>query len=485
MTQENLGIGIAMDRRRARRVEVNRIALSWILGLAEGALAASMILVPALVYHALWGGNPLGGEALWLYVAYAVLVGAFYATSSAPSAARFLDHIQSQQVGLADSALGWTIAFALALLIAFLAGVLADFSRVSLTASFLLGVPVLLGARGMAYSALRTRVHHGQLQYRKVGVIGEEFDIARFLVNGQLWRAGYRLAGSLPFHRIQNDDKTLRKDVIKATAQDWVARGTQHVIVVGDLDDLGGLERLAAEFKHYSVNVSGVPATDNNSLRFLDVVPLGANGAVRVLRAPLGHRSVVLKRMLDLGGAVIGLALLSPVFLLVALAIKLESRGPVFFRQARRGFNGQSFMIWKFRSMNVTESGSAMTQARLGDSRITRVGRIIRSTSIDELPQFINVLRGEMSLVGPRPHALSHDSELALQLEHYAHRQRIKPGITGWAQINGFRGETVTFAQVEGRTEHDLYYIENWSIFLDCWILLLTVFSRKVRQNAF
>ena len=156
----------------------------------------------------------------------------------------------------------------------------------------------------------------------------------------------------------------------------------------------------------------------------------------------------------------------------------------MFYRQERRGFNGESFYIWKFRSMRVTESGRQMTQVRAGDSRITRVGRFIRAASIDELPQLINVVQGQMSLVGPRPHAIVHDDELGEQLASYAHRQRIKPGITGWAQVNGFRGETTTFAQIEGRTEHDLYYIENWSIFLDWWIIFLTVFSPKTRQNA-
>ena len=134
--------------------------------------------------------------------------------------------------------------------------------------------------------------------------------------------------------------------------------------------------------------------------------------------------------------------------------------------------------------MTVTESGRKMTQAKVGDKRITRIGAFIRRTSIDELPQLINVLSGDMSLVGPRPHALVHDDELGEQLASYAHRQRIKPGITGWAQVNGYRGETSTFEQIEGRTRHDLYYIDNWSIFLDCWIIVLTVFSSKTRRNA-
>src|SRR5262249_29697070 len=160
----------------------------------------------------------------------------------------------------------------------------------------------------------------------------------------------------------------------------------------------------------------------------------------------------------------VGLLLLSPLLALVALLIVVESRGPVIYRQARRGFNGETFMIWKFRSMRVTESGYKITQAQKNDPRITRVGRIIPATPIDELPQLVNVLTGQMSLVGPRPHAISHDEELSRQLAVYAHRQRIKPGITGWAQVHGFRGETSRPEQIEGRVSHDIYYIDNWSI---------------------
>jgi lipopolysaccharide/colanic/teichoic acid biosynthesis glycosyltransferase len=134
--------------------------------------------------------------------------------------------------------------------------------------------------------------------------------------------------------------------------------------------------------------------------------------------------------------------------------------------------------------MRVTESGYRMTQAQKDDPRITRIGRLLRSTSIDELPQLVNVFIGQMSLVGPRPHAVSHDEELSRELASYAHRQRIKPGITGWAQVNGFRGETATRRAIEGRVEHDIYYIDHWSIVLDVWILILTVLSPATRRNA-
>jgi putative colanic acid biosynthesis UDP-glucose lipid carrier transferase len=219
-------------------------------------------------------------------------------------------------------------------------------------------------------------------------------------------------------------------------------------------------------------------------LNMVDIVPLGSINSLRVLSTPLDETGRAFKRAFDIAGAGLGLLLASPLLLAVAAAIRLTSPGPALYRQERRGFNGDSFQILKFRSMSVMEDGRAMTQATDDDPRITPIGRFIRRTSIDELPQLINVLKGDMSLVGPRPHAISHDAELNHKFELYAQRQRIRPGITGWAQVNGYRGDTSTLAKIEGRTLHDLYYVENWSLLLDCWIILLTLFSRRTRQNA-
>ncbi|MGL5734957.1 MAG: exopolysaccharide biosynthesis polyprenyl glycosylphosphotransferase, partial [Beijerinckiaceae bacterium] len=180
----------------------------------------------------------------------------------------------------------------------------------------------------------------------------------------------------------------------------------------------------------------------------------------------------------------IGVLLLIPVALIVAIAIKLDSAGPVFFLQRRYGFNQKPFRIIKFRTMSAMDDGEHVSQARKNDSRITRVGAILRRFNIDELPQLLNVLRGDMSLVGPRPHALAHDHHFMRRIALYARRHNVKPGITGWAQVNGFRGETETDDKMIGRIEHDLYYIDNWSVFLDLTILMLTVFSPKAYRNA-
>ena len=177
--------------------------------------------------------------------------------------------------------------------------------------------------------------------------------------------------------------------------------------------------------------------------------------------------------------------MLSPLLLLTSIAIKLNSPGPVIFRQRRKGFNGREFAIYKFRTMNVLEDGTCIRQAKRGDDRVTRLGRGLRSTSIDELPQLINVLAGQMSLVGPRPHAIAHDDEYSNSIDNYAFRHHVKPGITGWAQIQGFRGETADLAAMHKRIQLDLWYINNWSFLLDFRILAKTGIELCRSRNAY
>jgi polysaccharide biosynthesis protein PslA len=484
LAQEQLGVPLRVERRSAVRWTANQALLRWAFGLCEGAMAAVAVLAPTFIYHLGVEHAPLGDVHWGLYLAYAGVAAVVYGAFSVAAAGKLLENGRHQQSVIGESALGWTGAFAVALLSSFLAGVTGELSRVSLTSAYVIGVPLLVGGRSIVHVLASNYIRAGRLQYRKAGVIGNRGDVVRFLFNGSLWRGGYQLAGTLYLEDVRDDDGVLDESAVAEAAQHWIARGAGYIVLIDSFKDIDEIERLGNDLKRFSVSVACAPATDNTSFKFLDVVPLGVNNAVRFLRQPLSDGAVLLKLAFDLGGALFGLLLLSPLFAVVALSIKLDSPGPVFYRQERRGFNGQTFFMWKFRSMTVTESGRQMTQAKPGDPRITRIGRFIRANSIDELPQLINVVRGEMSLVGPRPHAVVHDDELGQQLASYAHRQRIKPGITGWAQINGYRGETNTFAQVEGRTLHDLYYIENWSLLFDCWIILLTIFSRKARQNA-
>ena len=190
------------------------------------------------------------------------------------------------------------------------------------------------------------------------------------------------------------------------------------------------------------------------------------------------------KRVLDFAAAALLIVLFSPLLALVSLAVMLDSRGPLMFAQRRTGLNGKTFPILKFRSMHVMEDGAEVKQAAKGDARITRVGRIIRKLSLDELPQLFNVLAGDMSLVGPRPHAVAHDEYYGAALPGYAVRQQVKPGITGWAQINGARGETPTLAHMQARVDLDAWYVENTSLALDLLILARTPLEVLRTRNA-
>jgi Undecaprenyl-phosphate glucose phosphotransferase len=210
---------------------------------------------------------------------------------------------------------------------------------------------------------------------------------------------------------------------------------------------------------------------------------------INVFEQPLAGWAAVLKRVEDIVFSGLLLLMFLPLMLVIALAIKLDSRGPVFFRQLRFGFNNNPITVLKFRTMiAAAASDPTVRQAQRNDPRVTRVGRFLRRTSLDELPQLINVLKGEMSLVGPRPHAIAmraggrlYDEAVAT----YLNRHRVKPGITGWAQINGYRGEVDTIEKARARVEHDLYYIEHWSLWLDLKILLTTAPQLLAHRNAY
>ena len=206
---------------------------------------------------------------------------------------------------------------------------------------------------------------------------------------------------------------------------------------------------------------------------------------IEVQRAPLSRENLIAKRILDLMLALLGLVVFALPAAVISAAIMLDSPGPVIFRQRRKGFNGREFAIYKFRTMTVLEDGHTIQQARRDDARVTKVGRLLRAASLDEVPQLINVLKGEMSLVGPRPHALAHDDEYSNSIKKYAFRHHVKPGITGWAQVNGFRGETADIALMTKRIQHDLWYINNWSFWLDLQIMARTCLVVLRAQNAY
>jgi Undecaprenyl-phosphate glucose phosphotransferase len=246
------------------------------------------------------------------------------------------------------------------------------------------------------------------------------------------------------------------------------------------------IEMLLKKLRTVPVRIDLVP---NNVVWQFPAINMERLGSVPVLTVANGRvdeQMGVVKRIEDLVLSSLLIVAISPILLLVALAIKLDSKGPVIFRQRRHGFNNQVFEVYKFRSMTVLDSASAdVVQATRNDRRVTRIGKFLRRSSLDELPQLFNVLFGHMSIVGPRPHAVQHNIEFGSMISEYYARHNVKPGITGWAQVNGLRGETDTVDKMHRRVEFDLHYIEHWSILLDLKILVMTAFAVWFHDNAY
>ena len=237
------------------------------------------------------------------------------------------------------------------------------------------------------------------------------------------------------------------------------------------------IEQLLIRLQDSSVDVCLLPDTFGMQFHSGTASNIAEIPVVNISDVRLHGSDELFKRLFDRVGSFLAIGLLMPVMLCIAVAIKLDSRGPVMFRQLRYGMDGREIEVWKFRSMGIQEEAGHIRQATRGDTRVTRVGAFLRRYSLDELPQFFNVLQGRMSIVGPRPHAVSHNEEYRKQINGYMLRHKIKPGITGWAQVNGWRGETDTLDKMEKRVRYDLEYIQNWSAWLDVKIILMTLFQ--------
>jgi putative colanic acid biosynthesis UDP-glucose lipid carrier transferase len=275
--------------------------------------------------------------------------------------------------------------------------------------------------------------------------------------------------------------KRLSRRVIEHTRDAEI----EEIVVETDPSRWSELREFVAELRVLPFPVVFVPAGAASDMFKRPTRPLGSAVCIELQRRPLTFAECAIKRSIDVIGAGLALIIFLPLLVVVALAIKLDSRGPILFKQRRCGFNRCSFSIYKFRTMFVLEDGPSIIQARPADSRVTRVGKWLRQASIDELPQLFNVLNGSMSLVGPRPHAVAHDGQFDKAVRNYAFRRRVKPGLTGWAQIHGCRGSLPTAAAIERRVEYDLWYIDNWSLRLDLTILIQTPIEVLRARNAY
>ncbi|SIO03613.1 undecaprenyl-phosphate glucose phosphotransferase [Paraburkholderia phenazinium] len=346
----------------------------------------------------------------------------------------------------------------------------------------------LIALRVTTYSVLR-EVRQAGMNLRHVVVVGHGKhceDVLRkinaspsdgFLISEVF--DSRRICGSVEGGDGQQDD-------LNALLQYVRANDVQEVWLAMPLTEESIILRVVNGFRNELVNVRFIPDVQSVALFDSGMIDLIGAPAINLMASPLPPHALVKKDIFDRVFAAVALLALAPAMIVIAVAVKLSSRGPVFFKQYRKGADGRVFQIYKFRSMRShMEKAGVVTQATKGDPRVTSVGRFLRRTSLDELPQFINVLRGEMSVVGPRPHAIEHDEIYQEVVNGYIHRYRIKPGITGWAQVNGFRGETDRLEKMEKRVEHDLYYLRNWSFVLDMRIVLATVAKGLVGSNVY
>jgi len=382
----------------------------------------------------------------------------------------------------------WTGLFGALLAIAFTMKVSEDFSRGTTISFYLTGLTVLLAWKIAAARFIAHGLRTGAFANGRALLIAEFGLATSSNAVDDLGQHGYRLMRVMEILPKDLDSPLLLstqaqrfEDLIGYAREQRI----EHVFLLMNWSRRHAIDSILDVLKILPVPVHLVP--DANVARFLRY-PLAGTGntfTAELRRAPLSLRERALKRALDLVGASLALFVFAPVMLVTAILVKLSSKGPVFFRQTRHGFGGRAFKIVKFRTMCVLEDGPTIRQAQKNDPRVTPIGKWLRKTSIDELPQLFNVLKGDMSLVGPRPHAAAHNTEYEQIIGNYAFRHHVKPGITGWAQVNGYRGETHTLDLMQKRVELDLWYINNWSLWLDLKIVMRTAAISIWQRSAY
>ena len=450
---------------------------SLAIGLRVGDVA--IVLLAGIVTHQIrFEGAPLAGPPLVMLV-----LGVLFAMQGLAIAGSYnvreIDRLSAQ---LTKAAFGWAAAFGCMLAMLYMIKMLEPISRVwtmSWFVSTFVGLVVLrcIGRRWITHERLQ-----GAL-LRNVAIVREPDSSLQRILEGMSTDPSL-----LPSVDIVVDLHT-PDDVERVVRQIRSLEGIEQVVVVSHARDTRPLYRLVEGLRDLPMEINLVSSPIDGELPLISLRAVGSLPATVLLERPHQGPLSMQKEIFDRVVAALLILFVSPLLAVIALLIKLDSRGPVIYRQRRFGFNREAIEVLKFRTMReeVCDSADATTvqQARSDDDRITRIGRWLRRTSLDELPQLFNVLRGDMSLVGPRPHAIAHDRHYAELIDGYLGRHRVKPGITGWAQVHGYRGETRTLEDMRRRIEFDLHYIDNWSLALDLRILLRTPLTGFVHENAY
>lgn len=376
----------------------------------------------------------------------------------------------------------WNTAFVAAAAFGFMLKAIGDSSRGTFVVLYFLGLFSLYAGRAVLVLLVQRQARNGGVLAARIAVVGFHDDIATFMHYRDPSHEAISVVASveLPNSGDQLDARLLSAiETIRGTMPDDI-----YIVVPWSRTDV--IDKCISAFMKVpaSIHLNIAPDSAINRLGNAELTINGSLSSLSLRGDSVRLAGALLKRCMDISLSATGLLLLSPLLLTISALIAMESGGPVLFRQRRRGFNKVEFRIFKFRTMTTMEDGKNVKQVEENDPRITRIGGLLRRWNLDELPQLINVLRGEMSIVGPRPHALLHDTMFESEVSLYARRHNVKPGITGWAQVNGFRGRTDTSTKIAERIRYDLHYIDNWSFALDLWIVCLTIFSRRAYHNA-
>jgi polysaccharide biosynthesis protein PslA len=465
------------------RLILGSLAFSGLAILAEAATIITSSVLTGAAYH-VWAYGDVGD--IRHFITAGGLVALLYTLPFLLRDDYQFHKLLEEPRSIGRVFLVWNYAFVTLAVLGFLTKTSEIFSRGGLVLFYCIGLVALVGLSSTMRLGVRLLLANDRIERRRVMIVGAADEIGRLQASAMSRHADFRVAAAigLPLLGSSDDARSFAHQSLAAAVAKARALHIDDVVIFTDWSKAEQIKDVVAAFQSLPIgihlgasNIIG-PFTDARISRF------STTPAVSLTAPPIGCGERFVKRTLDLLLATVGIITLSPVFAVVALAVKYNSPGPVFFRQRRRGFNHREFRIWKFRTMTTMDDGLDIQQAKPNDARVTAIGKFLRRTSIDELPQLINVLAGEMSLVGPRPHAIAHDEHYEVRIPAYARRSNVRPGITGWAQVNGCRGATTTDEAMRRRVDHDLYYIDNWSVLLDFYIIALTVLSPKTFRNA-
>ncbi len=384
----------------------------------------------------------------------------------------------------------WNVTLICLLMLGFLAQISVDYSRGWIVLFYFVTLAGLIVLRFLIVRITALGRAAGLISAQRICLIGTGAHVGAFVQRYQPWALGLNIVGCrfltpvAAMASAEHRRAVLDRDLAEAVAS---VRSLEPdaIYLLLPWSATETIDRCAKTFLALPVEIHLGPEQILHKFDEVELAKIGPLASLQLTRLPLSRAEVVQKRFFDLVFASLGLIVLTPLILAVVILIKLDSPGPIFFLQRRYGFNQQPFRIIKFRTMRALEDGAVVPQARRDDPRLTKVGRWLRRWNIDELPQLFNVLASDMSLVGPRPHALSHDHDYEGRISLYARRHNVKPGLTGWAQINGYRGEIDTEDKIRKRVEYDLFYIDNWSLWFDLKIIARTLLSPAGYRNAY